>query len=148
MLHGTAHDRAAIEDIARRFFAAFTNAGGAVPDVEGLERLFLPAGIIVKAVGDAREVYSVRNFIAPRLRILTDGTLTDFREEETEARTDILGNVAQRICLYRKSGVMAGERIEGKGVKVLQFVRDAAGWRLSAVAWDDEREGLAIPARL
>jgi hypothetical protein len=29
-------------------------------------------------------------------------------------------------------------------VKSLQFVRTADGWRISAVAWDDEREGLAI----
>ncbi len=147
-LHGTPQDRAEIDELVRRFFAAFTNAGGAVPDVEGLAGLFVPSGVIVKAVGSEVEVYSVQSFIAPRARLLADGTLTEFREEETDARTDILGNIAQRVSLYRKSGLMAGERIEGKGVKTLQFVRTAAGWRLSAVAWDDEREGLIIPASL
>jgi len=29
-----------------------------------------------------------------------------------------------------------------------QFVRTPAGWRISAMAWDDEREGLAVPDRL
>ena len=43
---------------------------------------------------------------------------------------------------------MSGARFEGKGVKVFQFVRTAGHWRIAAVAWDDEREGLTIPADL
>ena len=148
MLEGTAQDRAEIDALVRRFFAAFTNASGATPDVDGLAKLFIPVAVVVKAVGDTQEVYSVRSFIEPRAHLLTDGTLTDFREEETAARTDIVGNIAQRVSLYRKSGVMAGERIAGKGIKALQFVRTTAGWRISAVAWDDERDGLTIPAEL
>ena len=33
-----------------------------------------------------------------------------------------------------------------RGVKTLHFVRTAAGWRLSAAAWDDERDGVMIDA--
>jgi hypothetical protein len=146
MLNGTPEDRAAIDDLVRRFFAAFTNRDGALVNAEALTDLFIPSAVIIKAVGDEQQTYSVRSFIEPRVRILTDGTLTDFREEETASRTDILGNVAQRVSLYRKSGVMSGERIEGKGVKVLQFARTSNGWRLTAVTWDDERDGLTIPA--
>jgi hypothetical protein len=29
-------------------------------------------------------------------------------------------------------------------MKTLQFVRMPEGWRISAVAWDDEREGLTV----
>jgi hypothetical protein len=28
-----------------------------------------------------------------------------------------------------------------------QFVRTADGWKMSAMAWDDERAGLVIPER-
>lgn len=148
MTDGTPQDRAAIEDLVRRFFAAFTNEGGTVPDLDSLARLFIPAGVILKAVGQDPEVYSVRSFIEPRARLLTDGTLTNFREEETAARTDIVGNIAQRVSVYRKSGLMSGERFEGSGAKVIQFVRTTGGWRICAVAWDDEREGLTIPMAL
>jgi len=141
-------DHPDIDALVRRFFAAFTNAGGATPNVEDLSALFIPSGVIVKAVGADTEIYSVESFIAPRLRILTDGTLTDFREEETEARTDIVRNIAQRICLYKKSGVMNGERFEARGAKVIQLVRTAEGWRIAAVSWDDERDGFAIPSSL
>src|SRR5690242_2152354 len=123
MLTGTPQDRAEIDALVARFFAAFTNANGATPDVAGLTAIFIPSAIIVKAVGSDREIYTVKSFIEPRARLLTDGTLTDFREEETDSRTDILGNVAQRVSLYRKSGVMSGQRYGGRGAKVLQFVR-------------------------
>jgi hypothetical protein len=138
MLDGTPEDRREIDDLVRRFFAAFTNEGGVTPDVAGIESLFVPQAIIVKAIGDNPEIYSLQSFIEPRLRILTDGTLTDFREEETASRTEVFGNVAQRYSRYRKSGVMSGARTEGKGAKMLQFVRTDAGWRISALAWDDE----------
>jgi len=29
-------------------------------------------------------------------------------------------------------------------MKTLQLVRTAGGWRISAVAWDDERDGLEV----
>jgi hypothetical protein len=147
-LNGSPEDRAAIDALVRHFFAAFTNQGDSTPDVEGLTALFIPSGVISKALGDEPEVHSVRSFIEPRAQLLTNGTLTEFREEETASRTDILGNVAQRVSLYRKSGTMSGDRFEGKGIKVFQFVRTAGGWRISAVAWDDERDGLSIPAGL
>jgi len=140
VFEGTPEDRLEIDGLVRRFFAAFTNEGGATPDVAALENLFIPQAIIVKTVGNKPEIYSVQGFIDPRLRILTDGTLVDFREEEMASRTEIFGNVAQRFSQYRKSGVMSGERIEGKGAKVIQFVCTSAGWRISALAWDDEPE--------
>ena len=148
MLNGTPNDRAEIDNLVGRFFAAFTNKGDMVPNVESLAGLFIPAGIIVKAIGQEPEVYTVKSFIEPRARLISNGTLTDFHEEETAARTDILGNIAQRVSLYRKSGRMSGERLEGAGVKVIQLVRTGAGWRISSVAWDDERDGLTIPEAL
>ena len=32
-------------------------------------------------------------------------------------------------------------------MKTLQFVRTSDGWRISAVAWDDERDGQDVPVR-
>jgi hypothetical protein len=35
--------------------------------------------------------------------------------------------------------VQDGTPVTGRGMQIFQFVRIAAVWRLSAVAWDDER---------
>ena len=37
-----------------------------------------------------------------------------------------------------------GVTVTGRGMKTLQLVRTDAGWRISAAAWDDEREGLDL----
>ena len=94
------------------------------------------------------EAYSLEEFLRPREELLTSGTLVDFEETEISSRTDVYGQIAQRASLYRKSGVLAGVSFQTKGVKTFQFVRTPAGWKISAVAWDDEREGFRVPANL
>ncbi len=92
-------------------------------------RLFISSAVISEAIAHV-ETYTVQEFIEPRAKLVIDGSLIGFREEETDSRTVMVGNVAQRISQYRKSGVMKGERLEGKGVKVFQFVRTTTGWRI------------------
>ena len=140
----TTGDEAEIDTIVERFFRAFDNTGGSEPDLESLRGLFVADALISKNVGGATECFGVETFIEPRRALLTDGTLVDFRERELRARTDIVGAIAQRLCLYEKSGTLAGRPFRTRGVKTLQFVRTPLGWRITAVAWDDERDGFAI----
>jgi hypothetical protein len=135
-----AEDRAAIAGIVRTFFAAFTSGEG----ITALRNVFLPEAVIVRTCGGVPEVYGVDDFIAPRRELLSNGSLTDFREWELSGRTEVFGDIAQHFCSYAKAGVQHGTPFTGRGMKTLQFVRTPAGWRISAAAWDDERDGLAI----
>jgi hypothetical protein len=140
-------DQRAIDLLVSRFFAAFTNRHGRA-DVASARDLLIPEAVVVKNAGSEPEIYDVEAFLVPRETLLSNGSLVDFEEEETWSRTDIHGNVAQRLSLYRKAGVLSGQGFETKGVKTFQFIRTPAGWRIAAVAWDDEREGLILPGRL
>lgn len=139
-----AADDAAITEIVTGFFGLFTNRDGATLRLRAIFDLCLPEAIISKCIGPTPEVQGLEAFIAPRAAILTDGTLTDFAEVETAHRTSVFGNVAQRVSTYAKSGVLRGVPFEARGLKVFQLVRTAAGWRIAAVAWDDEREGVTF----
>ena len=142
-------DHEAIDALVRDFFELFTNTDGRTPNLSVLFDLCIPQAIVSKCVGPAPEVMSLAAFIAPRAAILTDGTCIDFREHETGHRTSVLGNIAQRISTYAKTGVLRGAPFAERGVKVFQFVRTGSGWRIAAVAWDDERPGVTFdPARL
>lgn len=132
-------DHEAIDALVRDFFELFTNTAGRTPNLRAIFELCIPQAIVSKCISPAPEVMSLEAFIAPRAMILTDGTLTDFREHETAHRTSVLGNIAQRVSTYAKSGVLRGVPFAERGVKVFQFVRTGAGWRIAAVAWDDER---------
>jgi hypothetical protein len=140
-------DRAEIADIVRTFFAAFTSGAGCEERMEALRSTFLPQAVIVRTGGGEPAVYDVDGFIAPRQKILTDGTLEEFHEWELSGHTELFGDIAHHFCSYAKEGVQAGEPLTGRGMKTMQLVRTAAGWRVSAVAWDDEREGLSIDDR-
>src|SRR6478735_9448698 len=138
------NDQRAIDELVRAFFDLFTNKGEVALNLDAIFELCIPEAIISKCVGSAPVVSSLEAFIAPRQALLSDGTLTDFQEVEVAQRTQILGNVAQRACTYGKSGVLNGVRFETRGVKVFQFIGCAEGWRISAVSWDDEREGFSL----
>lgn len=140
-------DREAIDILIGRFFALFDNRT-ATPDLTAIYELALPEAVIIRNPGAVPETYTLPSFIAPRARLLASGELRDFVEEELEARTDVIGHIAQRLSLYRKSGRTPGGAFTTRGVKTFQLVRTPDGWRISAMAWDDERPGLVLPDAL
>lgn len=112
-------------------------AGREVPNIDVLYDLFLPSATIVKTVGGVVESLDVRAFVEPRRALLTGGTIENFREYETSAKTEIFGNIAQRFSQYEKAWVASGAEQCGGGAKSIQFVRTAAGWKIAALVWDD-----------
>ena len=143
-----ASDKAEIDRLVRDFFSVFCNKAGRTPKLGLLHRMFIADGLIIKNSGPVPEIFTVQEFISPRERILNDGTLREFSEEEIADRTDICGNIAQRISFYRKSGVLSGQAFRSQGVKTSQLIRTADGWKFSSLAWDDEREGFTLPGQL
>ncbi len=124
--------KAEIDDLVRRFFAAFGNRSG-VPHAAALPSMFLPAAVVT-VVGDRIESLDVRAFVEPRAALL-GGELTDFREAETECETTIDEPLATRRSRYEKSGIRARIRFEGGGTKHFQLVRTPRGWKIAALAY-------------
>lgn len=136
-----------LDEITRVFYTLFNNKDGQVPPVEKVHELFIPEGIIIKNIDASPVIYNLQQFIEPRIKLLTDGSLLEFSEEEITARTEIFGNIAHRFSTYHKSGILNGNRFEANGMKTIQFINTTDGWKISSLAWDDEREGLTIPEK-
>jgi hypothetical protein len=133
-------DQAEIAELVRIFFAAFTSGPDLPERLDALSEVFLPQALIIRTCGGEPTVYDVETFIAPRRELLSGGRLTDFREWEVAGRSEIYGDIAQHFCTYAKSGNQDGTPFEARGAKTFQFVRTPTGWRISAAAWDDERD--------
>jgi RimJ/RimL family protein N-acetyltransferase len=136
-------DRAQIDALTARFFAAFTTLGAGVPTLAALPHYFMLDAVI--RVADALGTVSttgVHGFIAPRAELLLRGRLRDFEEHETEHRTDIAGAIAQRWLRYTKRGTLDGRPYGGSGTKMLQFARTARDWKIAAVQWTDDATAL------
>ncbi len=101
-------EKSAIGHVVSSFYSTFNNRDGKSVNLECLTDIFVPGGVVVRTCGDPPSVCNLADFIAPRHRISNNGELEEFSEEELWEKTDIFGSVAQRLCLYMKSGILSG----------------------------------------
>ena len=135
-----------LDRLTVNFFRAVTFEAGDAPPYDSIYALFIESGLLIKNTGTTPEISTVREFIEPRAAMVRAGELTRFREVELSETTVVFGNVAHRFSAYAKSGPMNCVPFEGRGMISSQFVLTPDGWRMSAMAWDDERPELSIPA--
>ncbi|WP_103068774.1 GNAT family N-acetyltransferase [Aquimarina sediminis] len=132
------NDENKINELTASFFDVFTNTNGRIPNVEGITEMFISDGMIINNTTGTPEIYSIKQFLASRKEILSNGSLTNFREAEIWFKTNIYGNIAQRFCLYEKSGKLNDKEFESRGIKTFQFIKVNQEWKISSLAWNDE----------
>jgi hypothetical protein len=133
--------------LTAEFFAAVSFEPGGKPAYGAIHGLFVEAGLLIKNSGDTPEISTVAQFIAPRQQTVDAGELTAFEEYEISAIDEVFGNVAHRLSTYGKCGTSNGASFAAEGVISTQFIATPDGWRMTSMAWDDERPGLTIPER-
>ena len=137
--------KAELDRLTAEYFQAVTFEAGEMPSYENIYGLFIETGLLIKNTASTPEISTVRQFIESRKALLHSGELTRFREAELSETTEMFGNVAHRFSAYEKSGTLKGAPFEARGMISTQFILTPAGWKMSAMAWDDERPGLSIP---
>jgi hypothetical protein len=132
------NDEKEIAELVLIFFGIFTNTNGQEPNWSTIHSVCIPETIIIKKQGLSETVYDLDSFIAPRRKILSDGTLTEFEEAETASETKIAGHIAQRFSKYQKSGYLNGRYFKEYGNKFFQCMKTSAGWKIHSVIWEDD----------
>ncbi len=136
-----------IDSLTSNFFRAVSFIEGNKPAYQNLYQLFIESGQLIKTSALLPEISTVRQFIEPRQRMVDAGELTAFKEVETAEITEMFGNVAHRFSTYEKYGINKEAEFEGRGIISMQFIMTETGWKISSMAWDDERSGLTLPDR-
>ena len=72
----------------------------------------------------------------------------DFHEIEIGRRIDLFGNIAHVWSAYEARRSPGDAEPERRGINSIQLVRTDAGWRIVAMIWDNEREGVEVPDEL
>jgi hypothetical protein len=127
-----------IDVLVAKFFSAFDNRDGATPCLAYLLDCFTDKATIVRRCDIGAELYTVREFALPRIKLLTLGTLLHFHERETSSTTQIFDGIATRTSRYSKSGLLDGNDYSGSGIKCFQLVDLGSGWRIASLAWVDD----------
>ncbi len=133
-----------LDRLTAEFFRAVSFEAGATPAYQNIHTLFIENGLLIKNSGPGPEISSIPAFIEPRQASVDTGALTRFREAELTETTQIFGNVAHRFSAYEKSGTLNGVAFDARGMISTQFILTPAGWKMSAMAWDDERPGCPL----
>ena len=72
-----------------------------------------------------------------------------FYEVEIGRRIDLFGNIAHVWSAYEARSALGDAKPERRGINSIQLFRDPErGWRIIAMIWDNEREGLELPSEL
>lgn len=137
-----------IDRLIKDFFDLFTTKNGRKPNLDNIYEICIPQTTIIKNANGLTEIYDLKGFIAPRKKLLIDGSLTNFSEYETQERTDIFGHIAQRLCIYEKEGMLNGKAFKVQGLKTFQLIKIMGEWKISSLAWDDETENQKIDLML
>ena len=137
----------AIAKVLARFLASVSFESGAHPDYSSLPSLFAEGARLVRTASGQPESIGIDEFVRDRTEQVRSGQLSAFAEHETAQVTERFGNVGHRLSTYSKRSEHAGVVAESDGIISTQFVKTPAGWRISGMAWDDERPGLTIPSR-
>ena len=70
----------------------------------------------------------------------------DFYEIEIARRIDLFGNIAHVWSAYEARTSLDDDKPERRGINSIQLFRDPQlGWRIMAMLWDNEREGVGLP---
>ena len=73
----------------------------------------------------------------------------DFYEVEIGRRIDLFGNVAHVWSAYEARTAPGDSAPERRGINSIQLFKDPdLGWRIVAMIWDNEREGVTLPSLL
>ncbi|MBA4801025.1 MAG: DUF4440 domain-containing protein [Euryhalocaulis sp.] len=72
---------------------------------------------------------------------------TAFYEIELGSEVRIFGNIAHVWSAYEARTALDDETPERRGINSIQLLKDPDGkWRIISMIWDNEREGLSLPA--
>lgn len=126
-----------IDELVAAFYAAFDNRGSRVPAEGELRNMFSGDARITRVSPERVETWTVDEFIAPRVAMLMDGTLTEFHEWETHASTTVAHDAAIRRSHYGKAGTLHGAPYVGQGNKSIQLCRAGDRWLITSVRWED-----------
>jgi len=69
--------------------------------------------------------------------MLEAGAYTSFHEFELARRVEYFGNIAQIWSLYETRCNRASREALNRGVNSIQLLREAEGWRVVGLLWDD-----------
>jgi len=136
----------AITQAVLNAYAAISFPKGETPDYDALRAIFTEDAVLQNYRNDTLESFSINDFVTGFKAGIDSGEMTAFQEEELGGKTEYFGKIGHRISAYA-SYFEGSSEIGEKGVNSFQLLKENGQWLVSAIIWDVEKEGQAIPEK-
>ncbi len=143
-------DFATIDSIITAMYESISGPKGTPGQWERDRALHHPKALLIPAKqasgGPAAGVFDFDGFVESRGRFLEDN---DFYEVEIGRQEFRFGVIAHVLSAYeaRTAPAPAGKVLR-RGVNSIQLMHDGERWWILSTLWDNEREGVELPANL
>jgi hypothetical protein len=142
-------DRDAIQALIDEMYALISGPGEKPRDWARQRQLFMPGTRMIRTGIDGQggtvpEVLRLEDY-SENYEQLMGGR--DFYEIEIRNTIQIFGRVAQVFSVYEAFSDAEHQQRLKRGVNVIQLYRFDDDWKITAMAWDDERPGLGLENR-
>jgi hypothetical protein len=143
-------DFATIDSIITAMYESISGPKGTPGQWERDRALHHPKALLIPALqapgGPAAGVFDFDGFVDSRARFLED---SDFYEVEIGRQEFRFGVIAHVLSSYeaRTAPAPAGKLLR-RGVNSIQLMHDGERWWILSTLWDNEREGVELPANL
>jgi len=139
-------ERDSIQALIDELYALISGPGEKPRDWARQRQLFMPGTRMIRTRIDGQgqpqpEILQLEDY-GENYEQLMGGR--DFHEIEIRNTIQIFGRVAQVFSVYEAFSDAEHQQRLKRGVNVIQLYRFDAGWKITAMAWDDERPGLRV----
>lgn len=131
-------DSQEINELIAAFYGIFDNRNSKTPEWEQFQNCCVPECLIVRKLAEKEDFYTCEDFMEPRKKLLSDGSLKEFYEYELFGETSVIGNIAQHKSRYHKNGILHEQPYSGEGNKCFQLIKTPKGWRICSIIWEDD----------
>jgi len=115
------------------------------PAYDSIKYYFVPQAQLINFRADTAQFTSLPQFVDLYKQFISGNHINLFYEEELYGRTEQFGKIAHRISTY-KTYLNSLDSLPERGVNSFQLIKTPAGWKVSSIIWDVEKQSLPIPA--
>jgi hypothetical protein len=137
-------DARAIEAIITQLFNAISWDPVTPPDLAAFAAPVLPDAALVPSARPPA-VTSIKTFSAMMAGQHAAGAMQTFQERPLATRIFVFGNIAVALGGFE---MRIDGGAPGLGANAFLLIRDAADWKIAAMAWDSARPGQPLPESL
>ncbi len=134
-----------IDHIAEHFYLHKGFDAEHFPNMDALRELFFGEGHLVDHAFAQTMEFTLSSFMQALMKQIESGNADFFVQQEIADRTEVYGNLAQRMSVYECSNAKDAAIKWKRGISLMQLIFKEDKWLISSIIWRDESKDFQVP---